>query len=1103
MIDAFVSYSHKDEKRVRPLVAALQSNGHRIWWDRDIPPGCNYQREIEQALSEASCVMIMLTRNSAGSDWVQGETSFGQDQKKLIPVLLDDVPVPVSMRSLQLADLRHWPDKSASAAAFQQLLDCLNARAQSQARLTREFVGRGEALASLQKGFARALKGAGSLVTVSGEPGIGKTRCAEECAQAIEDQGGLVLWGRCYEQSGAPPYWPWVQILREYASANSDDELRVALGSSGEAIATLVPELSDRLGIPSRNTGQGGKPEESFRIFDAVTRLLTRHSRDVPLALILDDLHWADESSLALLEFIVKALPQQRILIVCTYRDAEVTRKSLLLATLGELARSRHVDRIRLSGLDQSETARLASAVSGLELRPDIVDAIFRQTDGNPLFVEEVARVVATEHAAASGQLIAIDVPDGIREAIGRRLDRLSAECNELLAVASVLGREFDIRVVIEVLGTGLEDALEHLAGAFREGLLQRHGAGLSTYRFTHAVIRETIYDELPTLERLRGHQRVAAAMAKLHAGKVEPVLSQLAHHYREAAALGDFESAVDVALQAAAYDVRLYALEDACLHYDMALQTLLENGCEGDPRTAETCFRKGRVALTAGKIPQAIDSLARGVELARMLGDASLFTDCILVLVMGSSHLPQHQTVPLLKEALSMLPEADLNRRASTLASLAFALRSTTSVDEAGKVGQQAIALARESADPAILARVLRVVCMALRGHAETLKERVRHGTEALQLCENLKDQEDIAECCYWHLLNLVEDGQITAAEALLSRYAHHSSHHHLHRHEYQARLLRAALCLLHGEWEAAERRINDALEQGLRLNRHEAEGVYGAQMFLLNRDLGRLRSMRPAVQRVLEQHRSSLWEPGLMLMCCETGLADRARAALHAVAGEDFSSVPRDDMWLICMVFCAEACAHLGDMARASVLYELLEPYKRQTANHPTAICLGSVAGHLGLLAELIGRKEAARSHFEHSIAKNRAMRAWPALARSQFWLARMLLTSKVDESHDEARKLLADAEQLAARFSMAGLLADIGRQSAEPVQHYPDGLTAREIEVLQLLAIGRSNKDISAVLSISLSTVATHVRSILSKTGCANRTEAAAYANRRQLN
>lgn len=1103
MIDAFISYSHKDAGRIQPLVTALQENGHRIWWDRDIPPGCNFQGEIEQALSEASCVMIMLTRNSAASDWVQGETSFGQEHKKLIPVLLDDVPIPVSLRSLQVADLRQWPDKRASTAAFQQLLASLGARSRSHARPQQFFVGRREALSSLQKGFSRALKGAGSLVMISGEPGIGKTRCAEECAQAIEDQGGLVLWGRCYEQSGAPPYWPWVQILREYAAANSDDELRVALASQGEAIATLVPELSERLGIASGNLSPGSKPEESFRIFDAVANLFARHSHDVPLALIFDDLHWADESSLALLEFMAKALPQNRIFVVCTYRDAEVTRKSLLLATLGELARSRYVDRIRLSGLDPSETASLASAVSGLELRPDIVDAIFRQTDGNPLFVEEVARVVATEHAAASGQLISIDVPDGIREAIGRRLDRLSTECNDLLAVASVLGRDFDIRVVAEVLGATLDAALDHLADAFREGILQRESAGLSTYRFTHAVIRETIYDELPTIERLRCHQRVAAAMVKLYAGRLEPVLSQLAHHYREASALGDFESAVDLALQAAAHDVRLYALEDACRHYDMALQTLLENGREDDPRTAETYFRKGRVALTAGKIPLAIESLSRGVELARRKGDAELLADCTLALVFGSSHLPQHQTVPLLEEALSILPETDLKRRASALANLAFALRSTTSINEAGKVGRQAIALARESGDPEILARALRFVCMALRGHAETLQERIRHGTEALERCGAINDREEIAECCYWHLLNLMEDGQIDAAEKLLGRYAQHSSQHHLHRHDYQARLLRAALCLLHGEWKAAEDRIDDALEQGLRLNRHEAEGVYGAQMFLLNRDLGRLRSMRPVVEGMLEQQHGGLWEPGLMLMCCETGLADRARAALDAVAGQDFSGVPRDDMWLICMVFCAEACAHLADKAKAAILYGLLEPYEDQTANHPTAICLGSIAGHLGLLADLVGRKEAARRHFENGIAKNRAMRAWPALARSQFWLARMLMADQADESREEARKLLADAEQLASRFSMTGLLADIGSQSPEPAHNYPDGLTSREIEVLQLLAIGRSNKDISTVLSISLSTVATHVRSILNKTGCANRTEAAGYANRKQLN
>lgn len=1103
MIDAFISYSRKDAGRISPLVHALQANGHHIWWDRDIRPGSNFEREIEKALAAASCILVMLTRNSAESDWVQGESSFGQEHKKLIPVLLDDVRVPVPLRSLQLADLRGWPDRDQARTSFHKLLASLGAHSERQIQPGRQFVGRGDALEALQKGFSRAVKGAGGVMMISGEPGIGKTSCAEEFAQAIEDQGGLVLWGRCYEQSGAPPYWPWVQILRDYANANSDDELRVALASSGDPITMLVPEIAERLGITPKSTDAPSRPEESFRVFDAVANLFTRHARFVPLALIIDDLHWADESSLALLEFVVKSLRQQRIYIICTYRDAEVTRKSLLLGTLGELGRSRQMDRIRLSGLDPDDTARLAGAVSGVPLPPHVIDAIYRQTDGNPLFVEEVARVVATEYGTSTGRVVAVDVPVGIREAIGRRLDRLTGECNDLLAVAAVIGRDFDLRVVVRVLGTTLEAAAANLADAVREGLVLDRDSGPAAYRFTHAVIRETVYDELPTIERLKIHQRVAAALMDLHANRIEPVLSQLVHHYIEASALGDFEPAVDLALRAAAYDLRLHALEDACRHYDQALQMLLDNGREDDPRTAVTCFRKGRVELTSGKIGPAIESLARGIDLARRQGDVQLFTDCTLVLVFTTSNMAQHQTVPLLKEALSMWPETELRRRAVILANLAFALRSTDSASEVDKVGRQAVTLARETGDPAVLVPALRLVCMGLRGRAETLPERLRLGEEALGLCGAQDDQEEVAECCYWHLLSLIEDGQVAATESLLDRYAHHAGEHHLHRHEYQARLLRVAMNLLHGEWSIAEKRIEEALDQGRKMNRQEAESVFGAQMFLLNRELGRLRAMRPVVESILGEQPAQLWQPGLMLMCCEVGLPERARAALNAVGGEDFSAVPRDDMWLITMVFCAEASAHLGDKDRAAMLYRALLPYEQQTANHPTAICLGSVASYLGLLAQLIGEGDAARRHFVTGIENNRAMRAWPALARSQFWLARMLTGSKADASRDEGRQLLADVEQLAARLSMAGLAAEISNLAQHAAADYPDGLTQREVEVLQLLAIGRSNKDISMVLAISLSTVATHVRSILGKTGCANRTEAAAYATRHQLN
>jgi DNA-binding CsgD family transcriptional regulator len=279
--------------------------------------------------------------------------------------------------------------------------------------------------------------------------------------------------------------------------------------------------------------------------------------------------------------------------------------------------------------------------------------------------------------------------------------------------------------------------------------------------------------------------------------------------------------------------------------------------------------------------------------------------------------------------------------------------------------------------------------------------------------------------------------------------------------------------------------------------------EGMYGAQMFVLNRDLGRLRAMAPVVRRMIDDPQSNLWTPGLMMMCCEVGLLDQARLTFDKLAVDDFSSVSRDDLWVISIAFCAETCAQLEDTDRALSLYDLLLPYAEQTAIHPPAVCVGSLSMYLGLLAQLSGRLELARTHFEYATEKNRAMGAWPALARCELHLARLLLASELATDQDAGKGLLADVEQLASRFKMTALMADAAAVLDSSAIPLPDDLTPREAEVLKLLAIGRSNKDISKVLSISLSTVATHVRSILNKSGCANRTEAARYAMRHELN
>lgn len=981
--------------------------------------------------------------------------------------------------------------------------DDANRDASSDVSTPSGFIGRGEALERLQKAARAAINGHGSLMLISGEPGIGKTRLAEELARNSEDQGVLVLWGRCFEQPGAPPYWPWVQLMRECAAAQSDDQLRAMLKSRLSIVAALVPEIGERLGFDAARPEESDSRDNRFVLFDAVAGFFAAAASNVPLVLVLDDLHWADESSLTLLEFVAKGLKSERICIICMYRDVEVTRKSPLLSTLGELARSNDTLRIRLSGLSLDETEAMTASITGLRLQCDVTRSIFEHTDGNPFFVSEVARLIADVHRSTQGPVYAVDVPDGVREAIGRRLSSLSKEANRLLAIAAVLGRDFDIRVVARATAKPLEHCLSVLDGAIQAGIVHVENEDSPTaWRFSHALIRETLYEEVATLERLQLHKHLAEALLDVHVDNVDAVLSELAHHFCEASALGEYQTAANYALRAAERDERLLAYEEAIRHYT-ELVTVMSAKSRGDDRlVARALYRIGYLCIPLGRLDVSFDHLMRAIQLARSHDDIELFARCAAALVQLTSDSSQSRTAPVLEEALKLLPQKDQRHRAIVLAHLAFALRAAGQPERVTATGEQAIALARESGDSAVLAIALRFVIMGMRGDPETLDRRLSYGRELAALADSVDDIGERSECLYWQLLNLLEAGEVDEFDDVLEPFARLAERHQLLHHGFSAQLLGTARRLMQGQWSGLEERIESTLKNGHRSRREDAEGVYGAQMFQLNRDLGRLRTIAPLVKRMVDDPDARLWAPGTMLMCCEVGLLDEARQRFEKMAVDNFSGVARDDLWITCMVFCAETCATLGDAARAKTLYKLLLPYAEQAACHAQAICFGSAAVYLGMLAETMGTSDVARSHYEFAISKNRAMQAWPALARCQLRYGRLLLDSESADDRNAGRQLLIDAEELAARFEMRGLADDIDALRADAPARLPDDLTAREVEVLQLLAFGRSNKDISKALSISLSTVATHVRNIFSKTGCANRTEAAAYARQHAL-
>jgi DNA-binding NarL/FixJ family response regulator len=968
----------------------------------------------------------------------------------------------------------------------------------------RPIVGRARDLEGFRAAFDRMLTGRRQVVLISGEPGIGKTRYAEALADVAEDQGALVLWGRCHEETGAPPYWPWVQILRAYVDASSLDEVRLNMGTAAKDIAAIVPELLDSSQpIPAAPSSITNSNPARFRTFDAIRQFFHHATQQVPITLVLDDLHWADAPSLSLLEFLSQELLRSRLLIVGAYRDTDNSRKTPLVSALGALSRDSDVRHVHLSGLSQVAIGEVAERLCDVRLSESAIKMIYEQTDGNPLFAIELIKVLIDESAGAAIATMPARIPAGVHETIGRRLSRLTDRCNELLCVAAVHGRQFSAREIAVSMGEDLHDVLTGLEPADQAGIIQSSVDAVGSYQFTHALIRQTIYQDLPTVERLRLHARAGDTLVTVHSAHLESALTRIAHHYHEAAALGNPEKAVVYALRAADSAVRMGAYEDALLHYDNVIETLGKAGLMHDERLARAYILKGSALRQLGQVQESIATLLEAVNRTRILGSAELLVDVLMFLAMSSRHVEQQHFAPLLSRALALLPEADSGARAKALATLAFAQRTLSDTSRIQGLVDESLEMASHACDATARCACYQLTIMALRGKPESLHRRLLMGQEYIAVARHTGSDDLLADAYYWQALNYFESGQIEDLEALLQHYDGLSAARS-GMHQYQAGAHSVTLALLRGDWTDLETRIEGLLEIGTNTRREDADGVYGAQMFALNRDLGRLHALAPQIKEIASSGTKRMWEPGLMLILAELGFLSEARGILDRLNVGDRCAILRDDMYTTCLVFCAETCCALGDAGRAESFYQLLRPYAGQTANHPTAVCFGAADLYLAMLACTANWADLARDHFVQALTLNRAMRAWPFLARTLLRYGAFLLTRPSDAERRLGVQQLREAEQLARRLGMARLVADIDAllRTRDGAVTFPDDLTAREVEVLRLLAIGRTNKDVSRVLAISLNTVATHVRNILNKTQCANRTEAATYAIRHGL-
>lgn len=504
------------------------------------------------------------------------------------------------------------------------------------------FVGRQRETETLVAAFDDASAGHGRLVVLVGEPGIGKTRTARELASYTETQGAKVLWGWCYEDDGAPPYWPWLQPIRAYVQQASPDRLRSEMGSGAVDIAVIVSELKNKM--PELEAPPAAAPEQArFRLFDSVTNFLKNASQSQPLVLVLDDLHWADKPSLLLLQFLAQELAVPdfgRLLVVGCYRDVELSRQHPLSETLVHISRTAGgggaggFQRVVLRGFDHEGTAHFIEGSAGIEPADELVEALYSHTEGNPFFMTEVIRLLSESGeltAERNGPPETLRIPEGVREAIGQRLNRLSDQCNEVLTTASAISREFTLNQLNRLFGSLEEDRLlEVLEDALASQVIEELPNSVGRYQFTHALIRETLLDEISTTRRVRLLARIAETLEALYENDIEAHAGELAYFFDGAEPVLGHEKLVRYSNLAGQQALAVYAWEEAEVHFERALAAKQVSPSGSDPATdaenAELLFGLGRAQVAVFplyRVGEAVATLNRAFTYYADAGDA------------------------------------------------------------------------------------------------------------------------------------------------------------------------------------------------------------------------------------------------------------------------------------------------------------------------------------------------------------------------------------------------------------------------------------------------------------------------------------------------
>jgi tetratricopeptide (TPR) repeat protein len=573
------------------------------------------------------------------------------------------------------------------------------------------LVGRDAQLEELRGHWEAARAGGRRVAVLVGEPGIGKTRLAAEVCRGAHQEGALVLLGRCYEES-LVPYQAFVEALRHYVSESPPDEFRLHVGVHRVTLARLLPELAGP-GPVAASSGAESPEREQFLLFEAVASLLRAVAEDHPLILLLDDLHWADPPTLQLFRHIVRATERAPLLILVTYRETEVDQAHPLARALAELRRARTLDSLPLTGLGEGDVAELISSRAGRSVPVAFARSIADRTEGNPFFVEELLRDVSTDDDL-NAALARIALPQSVKDVLQRRLGRLDDTCRRVLTVAAVGGREFTLEVlerVADMAAVKVAESLEHAIAA----RIVEEASSIGRYSFAHALIRETIYEQLSRTRRAQLHRMIGEAIESIAGEQAADSANELAYHFSEA---GDSRKAYEYHAIAAAAAQRVYAVEPALAHYAAALEAAAGLGLEPDrePALRNLLLQSGRMRYRTGDHGGSAADFDAALGGARRSGDRLIEMETLNEVGIMQLRSNLGAAASSHEAALEIARElGDTAAETNALDRLAVICSHLLEFDRALELGERALQLARGTGDPLLAGRAMDSIKLAV----------------------------------------------------------------------------------------------------------------------------------------------------------------------------------------------------------------------------------------------------------------------------------------------------------------------------------------------------------------------------------------------------